>query len=335
MDAWVVIVIGVGLLLVAALVAEAYLERRDRRRHRPPGRMVDVGGHRLHVHVTGEPRDGSPTVVLDAGMVSFSSNWAWVQGEVAKLTRVVAYDRAGLGWSDMGHQPHDAGANATQLAAALIELGVTGPFVLAGHSYGGLTMRTFAERQREDVAGMVLVDASHPDQWQRFGFSSKLLGWGSRVSSVLALFGLFLILDKEYRLLATGLPARAYAELMAFTRTPRAFSASSRAAMAWDPVTRPLVNGAGDLGAMPLIVLSVTDQPRKARELTELQADLAGLSTASRHVTVQGAYHEGLLANQEHARIVAQSIIEVLEAVRTGTPLSPAVGAAVRAGAPA
>ena len=311
------------LVLIAALIAEAYAERRDRRRYPPPGRLADVGGHRLHVHVTGEPRQGSPTVILDAGMVSFSSNWAWIQGDVAKLTRVVSYDRAGLGWSDMGHGLHDAGANATQLTAALEVLGVAGPFVLAGHSYGGLTVRAFADRHRNDVVGLILVDASHPDQWQRFGFSSRVLGWGSRVSSLAARFGVFRVFDKEYRLLATGLPARAEAELMAFSRTPRALSASGQAAMAWDAVTRPLVNGAGDLGDLPLIVLSVTDQPRKGKELTELQADLAKLSTDSRHRIVEGAYHEGLLANQDHARIVTESIIEVVEAARTRTRLLP------------
>lgn len=321
-----VVVIAVIVVLIAALVAEAYVEWRDRRRYPPPGQMVDVGGHRLHVLATGEPREGMPTVILDSGMVSFSSNWAWIQGEIAKQTRVVSYDRAGLGWSDTGRGPHDAGTNATQLTAALEELGLAGPFVLAGHSYGGLSLRAFADRHRDDVLGMILVDASHPDQWQRFGFSSKVLGWGNRVSSVVARFGVFRVVDKEYKLLAAGLPDQAYGELMAFSRTPRALSASGRAAMAWDTVTRPLVKGAADLGDMPLVVLSVTDQPRKGKELTELQAELATLSTNSRHLTIQGAYHEALLADQAHAQVVTESIIEVLDAVRSGTPLSQPPG---------
>jgi pimeloyl-ACP methyl ester carboxylesterase len=326
MDPLLAVVIVIVLVLVAAMISEAYAERRDRRRHPPPGQLVDVGGHRLHVHVTGEPGSGAPTVILDSGMVSFSSNWAWVQGEIAKVTRVVAYDRAGLGWSDMGRDAHDAGANAKQLAAALQSLGVSGPYVLAGHSYGGLSLRAFAARHRDEIAGMVLVDASHPEQWKRFGISSKVLGWGNRVSSVVARLGVFRVFNGEYRLLATGLPERAYAELMAFSSTPRALSASGQAAMAWDDVTRPLVNDAGDLGDMPLIVLSVTEQPRKAKELTELQAELATLSTNCRHLTIQGAYHEALLADQAHARVVTESIVEVLEAVRTGTPLAQQPG---------
>src|SRR5688572_27011840 len=151
-----------GLALVA-LAREALTERAERRRFAPPGRLVDVGGFRLHVLESGDP-SASPTVILDAGMVSFSSNWAWVQPELAKVTRVVAYDRAGLGWSDPGPKPRDAGQSARELHVALQRMGITGPFVLAGHSYGGLAVRAFAALYPDEVAGMVLVDGSHPDQ---------------------------------------------------------------------------------------------------------------------------------------------------------------------------
>ena len=321
MDPLPALLVAIVALLAVAFVAELVAEGRDRRRYPPPGQLIDVGGHRIHLSVAGQSK-GTPTVILDSGMVSFSSNWAWVQGEVAKVACVVAYDRAGLGWSDPTPGPHDAGTNAERLATALRRVGVTGPYVLAGHSYGGLCMRAFAARYPEDVAGMVLVDGSHPDQWQRFGISSKVLGWSDRVGSMVARFGIFRLFNGEYRLLADGLPERARAELMAFASAPRALSAAGAAAAAWDAVTRPMVNNASDLADRPLIVLSVTQQPRKARELTELQATLPGLSSDSRHVTVQGAYHEGLLSRAEHARVVTKSILLVVEAVRTSTPLA-------------
>jgi pimeloyl-ACP methyl ester carboxylesterase len=306
---------------VVAFLAEALAEWRDRRRFPPPGRLVDIGGYSLHLRTLGEGRPG-PTVILDGGMVSFSSNWAWVEPEVAKVAPVVTYDRAGLGWSDPGPGPRDAGRSARELHAALEASRIRGPFVLVGHSYGGLAARAFAALYREEVAGMVLVDASHPDQWVRFGIPSKVLGFGNRVTSVLARFGLLRLINGEYELLADGLPPRPRAELMAFGSTPRALSTSADAALAWDPITRPLVNEAGALGDLPLIVLSVTDQPRKGAELTELQAALPGLSSDSRHVIVKGAYHEGLLAREEHARVVTRSIVAVLEAVREERPLS-------------
>ncbi len=306
----------------AALAGEALLERRERRRFPPPGRLVDVGGYRLHLVVMGEEHAG-PTVVLDAGMVSFSSNWAWVQPEVARVARVVACDRAGLGWSDPGPRPRDAGQSARELHLALHRRGIPGPYVLAGHSYGGLTARAFAAIYPDEVAGVVLADASHPDQWARFGFSSWVPGLGSKGSSVVARFGLFRLFDKEYRLLADGLPPRAHDELMALARTPRALSTAGDTALAWDARTRPLVNGAGDLGDLPLIVLSVTEQPRMGDQLTALQAELPALSSQGRHITVDGAYHEGLLTRQDHARVVTESIHRVVEAARTGRPLAP------------
>ena len=310
-------------LAIVALAREALTERAERRRFPPPGRLVDVGGFRLHVLESGDS-SASPTVILDSGMVSFSSNWAWVQPELAKMTRVVAVDRAGLGWSDPGPKPRDAGRSATELHTALERLGIAGPFVLAGHSYGGLAVRAFAALYPAEVAGMVLVDGSHPDQWIRFGISSKVLGYGNKASSVVARLGLFRLLDKEYKLLADGLPPRAHAELMAFGRAPRALATAGNAALAWDDRSRPLVNDAPDLGDRPLIVLSVTVQPRMADKLTAMQAELPSLSSDSQHVTVDGAYHEGLLAQPEHARVVTESILRIVEAVRSGRPLTAA-----------
>lgn len=103
-----VVFIVVLVVAVVALGYKAWTERQDRRRFPPPGRLVDVGGRQLHLLVSGDEH-ASPTVILDAVMVSFSSNWAWVQPELAKVVRVVAYDRTGLGWSDPGPRPRDAG----------------------------------------------------------------------------------------------------------------------------------------------------------------------------------------------------------------------------------
>ena len=316
-----VLIIGAAAL---GLAYEAGASRRNRRRFPAPGQFVDVGGYRLHLHVTGADKQG-PTVILEAGMVSFSSNWAWVQSEVAKAARVVAVDRAGLGWSDPGPQPRDAGSSARELYAALEKLGIRAPYVLVGHSYGGLAIRAFAALYPDEVAGMVLVDASHPDQWLRFGTSSRIPGYGTRIFGQLAHFGLFRIFNGEYRLLADGLPPQQHAELMAFTSTPRALSTVGEVLSVWDSVSRPLVNSAGGLGDLPLIVLSVTEQPRMGENLTALQVELPALSSNSEHITVQGACHEGLVSRQEYARIVSASVQRVVDAVRTGAPLATQV----------
>ena len=126
----------------------------------PPGKMVDVGGYKLHVNCTGE---GSPTVILEAGASSFSIDWALVQPTVSRTNRVCSYDRAGYGWSELG--PYDfRGADAVMsLRAALSALGEKPPFVLVGQSMGGRFVRLFARAHPADVVGMVLVDAEHED----------------------------------------------------------------------------------------------------------------------------------------------------------------------------
>lgn len=317
-----IVVIGTA---ITGFVYQTVAAQRDKRRFPPPGHLVDIGGRRLHLNVMGGENNASPTVILEAGMVSFSSNWAWVQPAVAKVARAVAVDRAGLGWSDPGPKPRDAGQSARELHLALEKLGISGPYVLAGHSYGGLAVRAFAALYRDEVAGMVLVDGSHPDQWVRMGVSSKVVATSNYVSALLARFGLFRTFRGEYRLLTNGLPPRQRDELIALASTPHSLSSAGDSLMVWDSISRPLVNDAGSLGDLPLIVLSVTDQPRMGAKLTELQAELPSLSTNSEHITVQGAYHEGLVAQEKHAQAVTDAILRVVQVVHNGTLIAEEV----------
>lgn len=311
-----VILISVGSLLALGFIYQSITAQRDKRRFPPPGHMVDIGGRRLHLNVMGEDK-ADLTVILDAGMVSFSSNWGWVQPEIAKVARVVAVDRAGLGWSDPGPKPCDAGQSARDAHTALEKLGIAGPYVLVGHSYGGITIRAFTSLYRDEVAGMVLVDGSHPDQWVRMGVSSKAIGISNYVAGFLARFGVFRIFNGEYKRLAGDLPAQQYAELMAIASSPRSLSTGGAALLVWDDISRHIANDASDLGDLPLVVLSVTEQPLKGMELTGLQAELPTLSTNSEHITVQGANHEGLVSQQKHAHVVTEAILCVINRVRS------------------
>ncbi|MGH9331314.1 MAG: alpha/beta fold hydrolase, partial [Vicinamibacterales bacterium] len=128
----------------------------------PPGRLIDVGGYRLHLNGTGA---GRPTVVLDAALGGSSVSWALVQPEVARFTRVCSYDRAGFGWSDAGPMPRTVGRIVGELRTLLDRAGEPSPYVLVGHSFGGLVLRVFAARYPADVAGLVLVDPAHPEDW--------------------------------------------------------------------------------------------------------------------------------------------------------------------------
>jgi pimeloyl-ACP methyl ester carboxylesterase len=156
-----------GLLIVAAISGATYqwvATRNDLAATPPPGRLVDVGGHRLHLWCTGS---GAPSVILETGLGGSSADWGLVQPEVAQFTRVCSYDRAGMGYSDPGPSPRTTRRIARELAQLLDRSGISGPLILVGASIGGLMVRVFASEHSdhaERVAGLVLVDASHEDQ---------------------------------------------------------------------------------------------------------------------------------------------------------------------------
>lgn len=129
----------------------------------PPGAVVSVGGHRLHLNCGGQ---GSPTVILESGLGGNSLDWSRVVPGVAAFTRVCAYDRAGYGWSDMGPLPRTSLRIATELHQLLQSAQVQAPYILVGHSYGGYSVRLFASRYPDETAGLVLVDASHEQQFR-------------------------------------------------------------------------------------------------------------------------------------------------------------------------
>jgi pimeloyl-ACP methyl ester carboxylesterase len=318
---------GVAALAASGAAAQSLATRRDARRFPPPGVLVDVGGCRLHLNIqggNGQGEEAGATVVLEAGMGSFSSNWYWVQNELAKSMRVVSYDRAGLGWSERGHRPRDAATMARELHTALHAAGVQGPYVLAGHSFGGLPVRAFAGLFAGETAGVVLVDASHPDQWLRWPVqrADRMIATSQRVSAVLARFGVLRLVDLSRRI-SVGLPERQVAELRARSALPGASAVEAEQMDAWPESRAQLPASLGDL---PLVVLGVGDQPRGAATLTELQSELPGLSANSARRVVRGATHEALVARREHALVVADAI----RAVVAGEPtriLKPAEGA--------
>jgi len=129
----------------------------------PPGRLIDVGGYKLHIHCAGE---GAPTVVIDGGAGAWSIFFTHIQKALSGA-RVCTYDRAGLGWSDAGPGPRTSDRMVDELHALLHAAGVTPPLVLVGHSLGGYNVRIYQARYPEEVGAMVLLDAAHEQQWER------------------------------------------------------------------------------------------------------------------------------------------------------------------------
>ncbi|HTB94511.1 MAG TPA: alpha/beta hydrolase [Candidatus Sulfotelmatobacter sp.] len=154
-----------GVTLFCAMLGAVYQilgARKDAKLYPPPGRLVDLGTHRLHLLESGT---GGPTILLEAGLMSTVLSWAELQHSLSKSFRVASYDRAGLGWSDLGPMPRTADRLVDELHALLQQAAIPPPYVLVGHSFGGLTMPVFAARFPDEVAGMVLVDPVAPAEW--------------------------------------------------------------------------------------------------------------------------------------------------------------------------
>jgi pimeloyl-ACP methyl ester carboxylesterase len=160
---WTLFLLAVvtSIFLTAAKRAKARLKTQ----YPPIGQMIDIGGYRLHTHVEGE---GTPTVILDAGAGGIGLSWELVRPAIAKVTRVVTYDRAGLGWSDPSPYPRDASTMALELHTMLVNANVSGPYILVGHSLGGPVARHFAAKYPNEVAGLVMVDSAHEQQMKYF-----------------------------------------------------------------------------------------------------------------------------------------------------------------------
>lgn len=263
--------------------------------------MVDVGGHRLYIECTGS---GSPTVVLQAGLGASSSSWAGIAPKVAASTRVCAYDRAGHGHSEEAAGPQDGIALAADLHTLLERSGETGPYVMVGHSSGGPYVRVFAAQYPDEIAGMVLLDAQpaeaftalpdYPGFYYPYRFVTALAPSLARVGLVGPLLGLS--------------PEES---------TPSA-ARSARDAVAELPTVLEQAKALRTIGDRPLIVVTAASDPD--RGWLEAQDQMVGLSTKSVHRVIATATHDSLITGAD-ADTSTQAILDVVQSVRSGTPL--------------
>lgn len=152
-----------GRTLVTVFVVASTLAQTESITPPPPGKLVDIGGWKLHLNCTGAGSKGSPTVVFESGAGGTSFDWYFVQGQVSTFATACSYDRAGTAWSDVGPHPRTIRQMEYELHSVLANAGLPGPYILVGHSFGGIMVRTFQAEYPSDVAGIVLVDAASDD----------------------------------------------------------------------------------------------------------------------------------------------------------------------------
>jgi pimeloyl-ACP methyl ester carboxylesterase len=309
---------GLLLLVIGAAATSALLELRDARRFPAPGDLVELpGGRQLHLDVRGE-QHGGPTVVLEAGFGGFSPAYVWLHDQLDDTLTTVAYDRPGYGWSDPADRTVDPAATADDLHAALSARGLPGPYILVGHSLGAHYARVFAERYPDDVTGLVLLDPSHEDQFDRMPDVEKQMEQMSTMlatAPLIARLGIFRIRNPQAAAL-TDLPPDAAAQLDALTVTPRHFRAMAGEGKVLLDIAASVPR---DLGNIPVHVVSATQpdvgQGVEEREIaTELARELVSRSPLAVHHEIVGAAHVTLITDQDHARKVADIIDRVADA---------------------
>ncbi len=292
----------------------------------PPGQLIDIGTHRMHLRSLGE---GTPTVVLDAGAGDNLLSWYRIQPEIARFTRVVAYDRSGMGWSERGPNPRAGETVVRELHDLLVAAQVPAPYVLVGHSMGGVHVRMFAQAYPELVAGMALVDSSHERQVSRF--ARAIPGYTNLMSAQLEMLrGLRGKSQAEVIALLYGAEmAPGDPELDALRRDRVRPEAIDYVLEEMDLVADILDQAEGDdypLGDLPLRVLTATKiiaapglSPEEGALMLDvfqgLQRQISTRSSRSQQIFVAEAGH---YIHHDQPQVVIDAIREVVEMTRQG-----------------
>ena len=301
----------------------------DERKYPASGKLVDVGGYRLHVSIRGE---GGPTVVLDAGLAHVSSVWSFVQPEVATFTRVCAVDRAGHAWSEHGPLPRTSRQICRELHTLLTNANIEGPYVLVGHSFGGLNMYLYASMYPEEVAGLVLLDALSKDinmhTPREFGYfivANRLkyrLFWRLTRLGVTRLYLRVKGVDAAQDFIVHLPLELRYATIAGYLRRTFVAAAGESASLRASVEQARL---AGPLRDIPLVVvahgipemfvghMSPAEAARAEQRWQKMQAELAQLSPSGTFMVAEKSGHK---IHIDQPELVVEVIRQVVEAAR-------------------
>ena len=296
----IVYLIGaITILLISGVIFQQVSLMQDARNYPPPGDLIDAGGHRLHLHCIGE---GEPTLIVDTGAADWSLSWLELQDDLSELTRSCIYDRAGLGWSEAGEAPRTSDVLVSELHTLLENAGIETPFIYLGHSLGGYNARIYHEQYPDDLAGIILLESAHPEQWTQLppeveALIDEQVGLLNNMSLLSNLGIVRLILPEQ-----SYLPDESHGIYRSHMANGRHMTAS--ALELGGGIDSAALVPDSSLGDLPLVVVTAgksfdafrtfsDDLPFEEAEATwqALQVELAALSTNSVHLISPDAHH--------------------------------------------
>ncbi len=321
--------VGLGLagtlatLAISGALYQVVSTKIDAKKYPPIGKLVDVGGYNMHLYTTGT---GGPTVVLDAGLGCNALGWSLVQPEIAKFTRVTSFDRPGNGWSDESPLERTSQNIVTELHTALCKANIPGPYILVGHSFGGLDMRLFASLHPDKVLGVVLVDSAHEDQYEKIP-RPQLHPTMMMLATHLGIIRLFTHTAMYKKGVVAAFPEQVQKQLLAQLRTTKFMRTVLQESSHFKTSCDQLKAAGGHLGDKLLIVISavkaisvegsgLTQEQIDAIHIPfkELQKDLVTKSTRGKQIFAEESDH---MVTLNQPQIIVDSVKEMIDLLRT------------------
>jgi pimeloyl-ACP methyl ester carboxylesterase len=323
-----IILVSLFIFLAIVIVLGRSKKSKLLKKHPAPGKMVDIGGYRLYIHCQG---DGGPSVILDSGQGEAGLSWLGIQEYIANITKVCVYDRAGLGWSDLSSKPRTARVMADELHQLLENAQIPKPYLLVGASLGGLNARVYAHLYPNEVAGLVLVDAAHEEQYLPEAIQ-KALKQMAGIMSVIAGFSTFMVksglasLFPKLLPLGGGISSTQAGQIDRVLRISKveyllASFAEIRDVRLSHAEVREM--DIGNLGDLPIIVIRHgKTQKQMNADLTEaveetnrrLQAKVAGQSPNTRLVVAEQSGHS---IQADQPELIVQIVTQLVNEIRS------------------
>ena len=308
---WIAKSIGLllALILFAGLIFRLFAPKPE-----PPGELVDLGGFKLHINSTGE-KSNKPTVVIETGQALPSEHYHWLSEGLKDSLRVVRYDRAGIAYSELSHTPREPKTIAHELHELLEKSGESPPYILVGHSFGGLFIRVFTQLYPEEVEAMIFLDSSHPDQRERLNYPKQkdpsLLLNAVAILGDIGVLGLFDRLNGSI-LSVEDFPDEVNNRFYDYTINGKYYR-GYRNEIKWEYSVYDQARETKDFGSLPVRVFTANKKYNGAianPEWVKLQREIAELSSDGQHFLIDG-HHNSIYSTKENADIICQEIMKI------------------------